>query len=475
MITDNVIARIDNKYGTPQHIEGIDNIIHELKRYKLKIQKEQDEKGDNSECQVIDLTDKFKEHCGTEKSYRFPSEQDLAKYAVTKLVNEFGCDARNSKNFAISPSNCTIATDINQSTVVFEDITANLKIKSGKSGKKIKATGMVQALQMRESYNVIFAADSKGSLVAIENEYLKLLEYNNFFQGKSLRFSSNGVVFISCPNITLKEAVLPPNIIKEYQINVLDFLTDDKYHDITKKRALLLYGPPGGGKTTSLKALFSVLRKEKITCMYLTDDTFKRHSLESVFDFINKYLSPCLIAFEDIDLIGEDRRYNHGGIIGSLLSVLNGVEEYKKPIVIVGTTNRIDILDDAVIRPCRFDRKLFIDYPTTQNLRRMFKNMTGLKPPAVIKQSDNKKNKLTGAHVKEICNTAQILAIRNGESVMDCVEEAVSIIRDSFYLASSVTGFQSQTREEIYDDPEEKAEIATSAEPDPFERADGGG
>jgi len=421
----------------------------------------------NSRFEVIDLTDKFKEHSSTEKIYVFPSEQDLAKYAVTKLINQYGKNARNSRNFSISPSNCTISTDVKQSSVVFEDVTANLEINI--KNKTVKSKGMIQAIQMRHSYNVVLAAETKKDLINIENAYLKIIEYNNFFQGKSLRFSSSGVVFIPCPNISLKEAVLPKRIINEYKLNVVDFLTDSDYYTITKKRALLLYGPPGSGKTTSIKALFSLLRKRKITCMYLTDDTFRKHSLESVFDFINKYLSPCLIAFEDIDLIGRDRR-NGSGIIGSLLSVLNGVEEYQKPIVIVGTTNRHNVLDDAVTRPCRFDRKLHVDFPTTAALRQMFKNMTGLKAPEIIQQSKDNSNKLTGAHIKEICNTSKILAVKNKCEVSNCINEAVKIIKESFYLASNVSGFADVDSDVERDMYEDEIRIGEESERDPFER-----
>lgn len=412
-------------------------------------------------CKVEDFTKGVKEYHSVSKVYEFPSEQDLAKYAITKLVNEFGEDVRCSNNFGSIPTTRTVKTDINQSTVVFQDVFSSMKIKvKAKNGRATTKTVLLQAVQGRESYHVIFTADSKDALEAIENEYLKILEYNNFFQGKTLRFSANGVVFIPCPELTLKEAVLPEKIIKEYKLNILDFLTEPKYHSITKKRALLLYGPPGGGKTTSLKAMFSLLRKKNITCLYLTDATFRNHSLESVFDFINKYLSPCLIGFEDIDLIGEDRSHSKG-IIGSLLSVLNGVEDYQKPIAIIGTTNRADILDDAVTRPCRFDRKLKIDYPTTKALRQMFQNMTGKVAPNIIQQSVDNRNKLTGAHIKEICNTAQILAVRDEVKLLDCVEEAFETIKESFYLASSTTGFGSSNEVESDNKVKEAVPLST--------------
>lgn len=204
--------------------------------------------------------------------------------------------------------------------------------------------------------------------------------------------------------------------------------------------------------------------------MYLTDDAFKSHSLESIFDFINKYLSPCLIGFEDIDLIGEDRRHVRG-IIGSLLSVLNGVEDYKKPIVIIGTTNRHDVLDDAVTRPCRFDRKLFIDFPTTKALQIMFKNMMGFEPPEnVIIQTDNGKNKLTGAHVKEICDTAKILAARSGKKVKNCVKDSVETIKESFYIENPTLGFSNRDGDPVECYPEPEACCDQEKEIDPFEK-----
>ena len=403
---------------------------------EIKVPEENKKKQAND---VIDLTDILKNHAGLVKNYQFRAEQDLAKYAVTKFIRKYGTMARDSRCFSRLPSTVFIETDIGQTSKVFRDVTAYIDSKIEGSNEIIK--GFIQAIQYDDFYGVAFSASTTEEMSILENEYMNILEHNNFFQGKSLRFSRDGVVFIPSPEMSLEEAVLPEKIMDEYKLNIIDFLSNDKYHDITKKRALLLYGPPGSGKTTSLKALFSVLRKKGITCMYLTDDTFRGHSLESIFDFINKYLTPCLIGFEDIDLIGEDRSHR-SGIIGSLLSVLNGVEDYLKPIVIIGTTNRADILDDAVTRPCRFDRKLFIDYPTTEALEKMFENLMGFKAPKnAVVQSRDKKNKLTGAHIKEICNTAKILAKHKDVSVESCIKEAVQVISESFYLATPSVGF----------------------------------
>jgi transitional endoplasmic reticulum ATPase len=198
---------------------------------------------------------------------------------------------------------------------------------------------------------------------------------------------------------------------------------------------MLYYGPPGTGKTSIVKASFNTLRKKGVTCLWVSDDTFRKVSVESVFSFINSYLAPALVVFEDIDLIAQDRRTATSAIIGPLLSALNGIADQEKPIAIVATTNRPEILDEAVTRPCRFDRKIKIGHPTSEDLAKMFEQKAGFKPDiGAFDQPAEDNKKLTGAHIEEICNTAELLSKKAGLSMRECVAEAVKVIKDNFYL-----------------------------------------
>jgi adenylate kinase family enzyme len=381
---------------------------------------------------------------GVEKVYGFPSEQNLAKYALTMLINKYQKFVSNVSDKAQPPDIVTIDTDIKETTKVFQDVYARLEYPIGDETHEIHIMAVYSS--SNKAYIIKYASRSERALEIIQAEFRRQMELNNFYQGKSLKFGMNGVEFIQTPDLPLEKAVLPEKITKEFELNVVKFLSEDKYHSITKKRALLLYGPPGTGKTTIIKSHFYLLRKHNITAIFISDATFKNFPIEDVFAFIKKYLSPAMIAFEDIDLMGEDRDRVKGGIIGSLLAVLNGVEDYNKPVVIVSTTNKFDILDDAVTRPCRFDRRILVNYPTTENLHIMFKNIMGFNPRKadniVQSEGNDTKDKLTGAHIQEICNTIQILAKERDCDVKDVVGEAVEIIKENFYIgAPTKAGF----------------------------------
>jgi energy-coupling factor transporter ATP-binding protein EcfA2 len=372
-----------------------------------------------------------------EKVYAFPSEQNLAKYALTKLVNKFGKFVSSAGNKASPPDIVTIETDINETTKVFQDVYSRMEMKV--DGKNVEILVMAVYSSSSKAYIIMYASRSERALELVQAQFKRLIELNNFYQGKSLKFGSNGVEFVETPDLPLDKAVLPPEIIREFDLNVVKFLSEKKYHDITKKRALLLYGPPGTGKTTIIKSHFYILKQHNITSIFISDATFKNFEIEDVFSFIKKYLSPSMIAFEDIDLMGESRDTAKSHLIGSLLAVLNGVEDYSKPVVIVSTTNKFDILDDAVTRPCRFDRRILVDFPATENLIKMFENIMEFSPEkGIIEQKEGKdpNGKLTGAHIQEICNTARILSKEKDIDVKECVAEAVKTIKDNFYIGS---------------------------------------
>jgi predicted AAA+ superfamily ATPase len=401
-------------------------------------QVDQNSNDNEGESQVVDLTGKFKQPSGVTKMYCQQAESHLAMYAVTQMINDFGKIVRNSRAVNGEPTVATINTDVHTVTTVYCDVFATIEIEN--DGKTI-ANGIIQAVMLDDGYRVALAGAKKEDILAMERMFNKMLEKHNFFQGKTLRYGIEGVEFVQTPSTTFSDTILPEATMAEYQLNVIEFLTSNKMHAITKKRGMLLYGPPGTGKTSSIKAMFRTLFEKGVTCVFASDASFAKHSVEDVFTFINKYLAPCLVVFEDIDLLAPDRRDNASRIIGPLLSALNGIEEQKKPIVILATTNRVEVLDAAITRPCRFDRRIKVDYPSEKEMAMIFKKIAGFDAPVGCMKS-SADTKMTGAHVEEIYRTAALLAEQKQIPIKDCVLEAVETIKKHFMIVGpKIRGF----------------------------------
>ena len=399
---------------------------------------------------AVDLTAKSKSGTGTVRYYMSAPQQNLAKFALTTLINMYGGLVKDSKCIANPPTTDTIKTDVHTTTTVFRDVVATLKIDKG-----IKNECLVHGLQLENAYRLSFVGASSESLNQLESQYNQILESNNFYQGKSLRYVSDGVEFIPTPSTTFEDAILPVDTINEYQLNIVDFLTDPSMAEITKQRGIILHGAPGTGKTTSIKAMFNVLATKGVTCIYISDDSFSRHSVEEVFSFINTYLAPCLIVFEDIDLIATDRSRGCSHIIGPLLSAMNGIEDHQKPIVIVATTNRPEVLDAAVTRPCRFDRKIKVDFPSTEDLAKIFLRVAKFPlPPDLLPQASDEKHKITGAHVEEIYKTAALTAKKTGKTIEGCLKDAIQSVKKHFFLVNPKS-FVGLAPSDDYDDDDD--------------------
>ena len=386
----------------------------------------------SSDSKVVDLTGKFKQPSGLVRMYKHPSEYALAMYAVTQLVNQYGKIVRNSRAINGEPSVTTITTDVRTVTSVYCDVCATLEFPQ--AGHE-PSTGVIQSILLDDGFRVSMAGPTQESIALLERAYNRMLEKHNFYQGKTLRFGRESVEFIPVPSTELEDVIMPQATADEYDLNVVQFLTNPKMQKITKKRGMLFYGPPGGGKTSGIKAMFKLLSSKGVTCVYVSDASFDQLSVEDVFGFINKYLAPALVVFEDIDLIAPDRRDGASRLIGPLLSALNGIEEQKKPIVIVATTNRVEVLDSAVTRPCRFDRRILVDYPSESDLHKIFFTKAGFEAPeGCFKNTGDVK--LTGAHVEEIYRTSALLAEESSKPVCECVKEAVETVKKHFMIVS---------------------------------------
>lgn len=170
------------------------------------------------------------------------------------------------------------------------------------------------------------------------------------------------------------------DIIDIFNEEVFCFLKNvEKYNkEGITKRGIIIHGVPGTGKTTAGKILCNNLKETSViwvTPEILTENSFRAvSSIKSLYKLAD-YLSPCILIFEDIDLISQDR--DAGGdvlTLGTLMNVLDGINSIKNSVTIA-TTNRLESIEKALRnRPGRFDRIVEVP-PLTEELRlKMFKN-----------------------------------------------------------------------------------------------------
>jgi len=350
-------------------------------------------------------------------------EINIAQYAVTKLISQLkDSQVVNSTKWTDSPTTTSFEVDFDSYAKVYNNIVI------------YSPEGQISAVLFRDpppsTYRVELLATTEEQLIALQNKFLNCLETSNFYKGKCLKFTKNEISFMPQPKRTFDDVVLPKKSFDEYYNTVVDFLLNPDMQEVCKKRRVLLYGPPGTGKTSLVSATFNHLSSQGITCVSLNEVYSMNQSIEEIFSFILKYLAPAYIIFEDIDLIGFDRNSGMNSIIGRLLSLYDGIEDFKKAVVLCSTTNRMEILDKAFTRPCRMDRRFHLGYLTEPEMDKLFHLLLNVPLPTALKQK-----KLTGSHIQEIADTAKLLSKKNGNDPTKYVDEATKTVLEHFYMS----------------------------------------
>ncbi len=229
---------------------------------------------------------------------------------------------------------------------------------------------------------------------------------------------------------------------KEELEEVVDFLKQpEKYIKLGARipKGVLLIGPPGTGKTLLAKAVageagvpfFSISGSDFV-------EMFVGVGASRVRDLFKqaKENSPCIIFIDEIDAVGRHRGAGMGGgndereqTLNQLLAEMDGFG-VNEGIIIMAATNRPDILDPALQRPGRFDRKVTVNYPDTKGREEILKIHSKGKPLAEDVQLVNIAKitpMFTGADLENVMNEAAILAARqNLETISEIeIKEAI--------------------------------------------------
>ena len=215
---------------------------------------------------------------------------------------------------------------------------------------------------------------------------------------------------------------------------------------IEPPKGILLYGPPGTGKTLLAKA---VANQTNATFIKLVASEFVNKFLgegaryvRQVFE-LAKEKSPAIIFIDEIDAIGTKRTQGTQGAdrevqrtLMQLLSELDGFES-RGNVGIIAATNRPDILDDALIRPGRFDRAIEVPLPNKDgriNILKIHTQKMKIDENIDFESISELTEGFSGADLKAVCTEAGMFAIRNerkkviSKDFMDAIDKIINQI-----------------------------------------------
>jgi cell division protease FtsH len=229
---------------------------------------------------------------------------------------------------------------------------------------------------------------------------------------------------------------------KEELLEVVDFLKNPKkFIDIGARipKGVLLIGPPGCGKTLLARA---VSGEANVPFFHISGSEFVElfvgvgsARVRDLFQTAKKS-SPAIIFIDELDAIGRHRGAGLGGghdereqTLNQILVEMDGFEP-NSGVVLLAATNRPDILDPALLRPGRFDRRVILDLPDIEDREAVLKIHSQNKPMASdvnLRQIAERTPGFSGADLANLVNEAAILAARNNQKEVTILDLISSI------------------------------------------------
>ena len=212
---------------------------------------------------------------------------------------------------------------------------------------------------------------------------------------------------------------------------------------IRPPRGILLYGPPGTGKTLLAKAVAKESEANFIQCkgpsllsMWVGKS---EEGVRKIFERARQ-VAPCIIFFDEIDSFAGKRGVDSGTkvterVLKSVVAEMDGLEDLNN-IVVIGATNRPDMLDPAILRPGRFDKILLVGAPEEKGRLNILEIHTRKMPigdgkkllaperkEAILKDLSKKTEGYTGADLEALTREAAMLALRESIDAKFVLEE----------------------------------------------------
>ncbi|HEY9093834.1 MAG TPA: ATP-dependent metallopeptidase FtsH/Yme1/Tma family protein, partial [Candidatus Cryosericum sp.] len=243
------------------------------------------------------------------------------------------------------------------------------------------------------------------------------------------------------PRVTFKD-VAGLDEAKEETGELIEYLKNPKKFSAMGAKipkGALLVGPPGCGKTLLARAISG---EAKVPFFNVSGSEFVEmfvgvgaSRVRDLFTQAKQY-APCIVFIDEIDAVGRHRGAGIGGgndereqTLNQLLVEMDGFDA-NRGIIVLAATNRPDVLDPALLRPGRFDRRIVVDLPDAKGREEILKVHASGKPFAPEVRFDTIAKEtagFTGADLENLLNESALLAVRRGKTTitMDEVEEAI--------------------------------------------------
>jgi len=267
----------------------------------------------------------------------------------------------------------------------------------------------------------VLAADREAATAA-RDEIERLMRAHDVFRGQVLSFAESEhhgnelVTFLPRPAVTAGDVVLPDGMLEHIErhiVGIAEFSADLLGAGQHLKRGLLLHGPPGTGKTHTVRYLTA--RLASLTVILLTGRSIRFIDQAAA---LARRLQPSMVVLEDVDLVATDRDYSPGGnpLLFSLLDAMDGVGA-DADVTFVLTTNRADILETALAdRPGRVDLAVEIPRPDARCRERLLRLYArDLVVDADLQQVVGGTEGVTASFMKEMIRRTVLASLRAGE------------------------------------------------------------
>jgi len=255
---------------------------------------------------------------------------------------------------------------------------------------------------------------------------------NDFMDSmKSINPSALREVFIEVPNVHWED-IGGLDELKESLKEVVEWPLSNisSFHriGIQPSKGILLFGPPGTGKTMLTKAVatesqanFISVKGSEILSKWFGESERK---IAEIFKKA-KQASPCIVFFDEIDAIAPIRGSAAGEprvterMVNTILSEMDGLEELRG-VVVIGATNRPDLMDPALLRPGRFDEVVLVPPPDENARKEILKVHTGhmsLDEDVKLKELARKTEGYSGADIEVLCRKAGMIALHEDMNI----------------------------------------------------------